>query len=123
MKKTTQPAVAWKPDHGASLFPAQYLQSEHLYESHAEAELREEVLGTVDSLVKTWIRGVAEHHGQPVDDASAAIYTFGSYRLGVHGPGVCVCAVEMEIACRLCACKHGGCQGRGPVAWGAQNGF
>lgn len=65
----------------------QHLRGEGLYESHAEAELREEVLGRLDAVVKAWIRGVADRHGQPVEDANANIYTFGSYRLGVHGPG------------------------------------
>lgn len=63
------------------------MRSENLYESREESQLREEVLGTVDKVVKDWIRGVAKHYGQSVEDATASIYTFGSYRLGVHGPG------------------------------------
>ena len=68
----------------------QYLQRQGLYESQKEAELREDVLGQLDQLVKDWVRRVTEYYDlgeHAVSEANAKIFTFGSYRLGVHGPG------------------------------------
>lgn len=65
----------------------QYLRDQGLFESHEERETREEVLGRLDALVKHWIKGVAARCGQYAEEANAKIYTFGSFRLGVHGPG------------------------------------
>lgn len=68
----------------------QFLEEQGLYESVAESSLREEVLGTLDNLVKDWVKKVgraAELSDSFVSDSNAKIFTFGSYRLGVHGPG------------------------------------
>ncbi|XP_017247628.1 nuclear poly(A) polymerase 1 isoform X1 [Daucus carota subsp. sativus] len=67
-----------------------FLADAGLYESHEESIAREEVLGRLDQLVKIWVKSISRAKGlneQLVHEANAKIFTFGSYRLGVHGPG------------------------------------
>ncbi|KAE9607494.1 putative polynucleotide adenylyltransferase [Lupinus albus] len=67
-----------------------YLQDAGLYENQEEAVGREEVLGRLDQIVKIWVKTISRAKGlneQLVQEANAKIFTFGSYRLGVHGPG------------------------------------
>ncbi|XP_062179753.1 nuclear poly(A) polymerase 1-like [Phragmites australis] len=67
-----------------------YLTDAGLYESQEDAVSREEVLGKLDQTVKAWIKKATRISGygeQFVQEANAKIFTFGSYRLGVHGPG------------------------------------
>ncbi|XXG63591.1 hypothetical protein AAC387_Pa05g1742 [Persea americana] len=66
-----------------------FLVASSLYESKEEAIKREEVLGQIDQIVKAWVKQLTRQRGyteQMVEDANAVIFTFGSYRLGVHGP-------------------------------------
>ena len=49
--------------------------------------LREDVLGRLGELAQAWVTALSEAHGYGADSALARIYTFGSFRLGVHGPG------------------------------------
>ncbi|CAH2060637.1 unnamed protein product [Thlaspi arvense] len=67
-----------------------FLIDEGLYESKEETMRREEVLGRIDQIVKHWVKELTRQRGYTdhmVEDANAVIFTFGSYRLGVHGPG------------------------------------
>ncbi|XWS17681.1 hypothetical protein CRYUN_Cryun33cG0088300 [Craigia yunnanensis] len=68
-----------------------FLIESGLYESKEEAAKREEVLGHITEIVKVWVKQLTRQRGytdQMVEEANAVIFTFGSYRLGVHGPGV-----------------------------------
>ncbi|KAI4316081.1 hypothetical protein L6164_024097 [Bauhinia variegata] len=67
-----------------------FLVDSGLQESKEEAAKREEVLGRLEETVKCWVKQLTRQRGytdQMVEDANAVIFTFGSYRLGVHGPG------------------------------------
>lgn len=67
-----------------------FLVEAGLYESTEESAKREEVLGKLDQIVKDWVKQLTSQRGytdQMVEEANALLFTFGSYRLGVHGPG------------------------------------
>ncbi|XP_076910328.1 nuclear poly(A) polymerase 4-like isoform X1 [Bidens hawaiensis] len=67
-----------------------FLNDAGLYESEEEADKREEVLARIKQIVVDWVKQLTRIRGytdQMVEDANAVIFTFGSYRLGVHGPG------------------------------------
>ncbi|KAK7294269.1 hypothetical protein RJT34_17156 [Clitoria ternatea] len=67
-----------------------FLVDSGLHESKEEAAKREEVLYRLGQVVKDWVKQLTRIRGytdQMVEDANAVILTFGSYRLGVHGPG------------------------------------
>jgi len=68
----------------------EFLVSAGLYESEEESALREEVLAQIDQIVKQWVKQLTREKGyteQMVEESNAKVFTFGSYRLGVHGPG------------------------------------
>ncbi|XP_020100843.1 nuclear poly(A) polymerase 1 [Ananas comosus] len=89
----TEP-ISWSGPNDFDVIKTQelekFLADVGLYESQEEAVAREEVLGRLDQIVKVWVKKVSRAKGlneQFVQEANAKIFTFGSYRLGVHGPG------------------------------------
>ena len=66
--------------------------------------LREIVLGRVSALVKQFVKKVSLDHGLSevaANTAGGKIFTFGSYRLGVHGPGTDIdtlCVVPKHVS-------------------------
>ncbi|EIN10986.1 Poly(A) polymerase [Punctularia strigosozonata HHB-11173 SS5] len=66
------------------------LKKQKTIEGEEEARTREIVLGRVAALVKKCVHEISLANGLSESAANAAggkIFTFGSYRLGVHGPG------------------------------------
>ncbi|KAF7294150.1 Poly(A) polymerase [Mycena chlorophos] len=66
------------------------LRRQNVFETEEESRRRKLVLERVATLVKNFVRRVSKLRGLSDAAANAAggkIFTFGSYRLGVHGPG------------------------------------
>lgn len=66
------------------------LRAQGTFELEEESRRREQVLGMVHELLQEFVRRVSLGIGMSEQAAKAAggkIFTFGSYRLGVHGPG------------------------------------
>ncbi|KAF5296046.1 hypothetical protein FQA39_LY12668 [Lamprigera yunnana] len=62
----------------------------HVFESDQELNHRMVILGKLYSLVKKWIKDVSIARNMPesvAENVGGKIYTFGSYRLGVHSKG------------------------------------
>ncbi|KAI9327098.1 Poly(A) polymerase central domain-containing protein [Obelidium mucronatum] len=64
------------------------LRERDQYETEEEAQKREVVLGKLDAIFKDFVRKIALKRNMPeslANEAGGKIFTFGSYRLGVHG--------------------------------------
>ncbi|EYC40461.1 hypothetical protein Y032_0611g636 [Ancylostoma ceylanicum] len=72
------------------------LKNFNLFETDEEMHARIEVLRKLNSLVKIWVRKVSESKLPPemCENVGGKLFTFGSYRLGVHTRG---CRVADEI--------------------------
>lgn len=80
------------------------LKRQGTFESEEESKTREIVLGRLASLIKRFVKRISLDRGLSEAAAEAAggkIFTFGSYRLGVHGPGTDIdtlCVVPKHVS-------------------------
>lgn len=68
----------------------QTLEAYNAFESELELNHRMEILAKLNVLVKTWVKEVSFGNNIPpqmAEKMGGKIYTFGSYRLGVHHKG------------------------------------
>merc|ERR1711907_395306 len=67
-----------------------YLRSKSLYETTNEAQRRQDIINDLTHICREWVKGVRIEEGIKDSECLSEyvrIFTFGSYRLGVHGPG------------------------------------
>ncbi|VDM28854.1 unnamed protein product, partial [Toxocara canis] len=102
----SQPISILPPDEDDILLTEKLkecLESYGYFETEAEMQLRLEVLGSINSLVKRWVRLVSEAKQMPaneVETVGGKLFTFGSYRLGVHTRGADIdslCAAPRHV--------------------------
>jgi len=78
-----------------------YLRNSNFFESESEGQTRERVLGRLDFLVKRFVEKTAPD-AEP-KNYGGKIFTFGSYRLGVHDRGADIdvlCVVPRHVSRR-----------------------
>ncbi|KMQ97766.1 poly polymerase gamma [Lasius niger] len=79
------------------------LKPYNVFESEEELNHRMEILSKLNTLVKQWIRDTSIARNMPpnvAEQVGGKIYTFGSYRLGVHHKGAdidALCVVPRHI--------------------------
>lgn len=82
------------------------LEPYNVFEDESELNHRMEILAKLNTLVKQWVRDVSISKNMPealAEKLGGKIYTFGSYRLGVHHKGadidaLCVAPRNIERA-------------------------
>lgn len=82
------------------------LEPYNVFEAESELNHRMEILAKLNTLVKQWVRDVSISKNMPealAEKLGGKIYTFGSYRLGVHHKGadidaLCVAPRNIERA-------------------------
>eukprot|EP01134_Creolimax_fragrantissima_P003912 CFRG3912T1 len=81
-----------------------FLNASDIFESAKEEQLRRTVLAKVNTIIQDWVKEASRLQNKPaamLNSYGGNIYTFGSYRLGVHGKGADIdtlCVVPSHIS-------------------------
>lgn len=79
------------------------LEQFNIFESESEMKHRIDILMVLNTLVEEWVKQVSRSQNMPKESVlkvGGRIYTFGSYRLGVHQKGAdidALCVVPRNI--------------------------
>ncbi|PNF37421.1 Poly(A) polymerase gamma [Cryptotermes secundus] len=90
MTSAISTAVPKQIDYQRTAELQEVLKPYNVFETDEELNHRMEILSKLNSLVKEWIREVSVKRNMPLnlaEQVGGKIYTFGSYRLGVHHKG------------------------------------
>lgn len=85
---STEPSSQREIDATAEMVA--YLRSSGQYESEEEARKRTAVLARLSDMIQEFVRRVSLKRQMPesvANETTGKLFTFGSYRLGVHGSG------------------------------------
>lgn len=96
-KTTTLKKGPAEIDHIQSAALDEFLRESGVYETREGDIRREEVLGELEALGQRWVRQVYVEQNfseATVQATTIKLYTFGSYRMKVHGPGT-----DMDVLC------------------------
>ena len=85
-------------------------EDEKLYETEEKLVMRQHVMARLDALVKVWVKRVTQHMQlgeHMINEANSKVFSFGSYRLGVHLPGdEPACVSNLIAASTALLCKQ-----------------
>jgi poly(A) polymerase len=77
------------------------LRNQNNFEPPEDTEKRKRVLSHMQRVTEDFVRHVGEIKGlapSVIQDAGGKVSTFGSYRLGVYGPGTCALSLHLFVA-------------------------
>ena len=86
-----------KKDHDQNAELVEELKKQNNYEAPAETQKRIAALKFLNYATLEFVKDVSRRMGrapEEVEQYGGRVYAYGSYRLGVFGPGECLCVLK-----------------------------